>query len=85
MKVFGNISACAENTWCFWSFKCPWKKHLRMRGEYTLVLNILNLHIETSPHARRIPFDDMSRAFRLRNISACAENTSLKRKLSLIV
>ena len=71
-----NISACAENTFPDDIDSTDWRKNLRMRGEYFVQLFSRILVLETSPHARRIPYDCLSDSSPSGNISACAENTS---------
>ena len=76
-----NISACAENTPEHLKEKIQNQEHLRMRGEYRQTGQARIRQRETSPHARRIQLVLKYLLFRKRNISACAENTSLKEDL----
>ena len=51
----GTTSACAENTCVFSSFAANFRNYLRVRGEYTIMLDLTITPKELPPRARRIP------------------------------
>ena len=75
VSIMRNISACAENTILRSRQASLHWKHLRMRGEYSLLQLARRISLETSPHARRILLSRGLGSRGYRNISACAENT----------
>ena len=80
----GTTSACAENTFCRRSFCFSVRNYLRVRGEYLRARWGLWMRSELPPRARRIRIHVGPRVTPVGTTSACAENTTLRIRLSMV-
>ena len=80
----GTTSACAENTQTKLRIALLLRNYLRVRGEYPVLATLPSAAAELPPRARRIPGLAPRCLPRLGTTSACAENTYVASKETLL-
>ena len=80
MLDFGNTSAYAEKTLVFMFYSLMISKHLRVRGENRITLDLYADDKETPPRTRRKPTTKTQNLHGIRNTSAYAEKTHCLRE-----